>query len=373
MTIDVADSISLPEKDTFRDAIGQKQLSQDIYDDMTALVNTINEFDEPIAFEFLLEHSFNEYEYTIDPASDNALDKHKGRLDKLAKYDPTVCLHAVGRIPTSEVWIDLALEKIKATEVTGANLNQLQQTCTSLQQTISEEYYAATKRELKRRTLSDIDIDAFESNTELADELLKEVTNSAIEILPKRQESMSQGSQSSAGSANEEIVQQSLSSAGLDIGENKADCDVIQNTENADLILYDANDSQWSIEIKSTAVRERAGRAVQTEDSDTETQPDRWVLFGFFESASEIRSTILNGNDQNQPLKDSTDVVYLPPATLQAVRKQDQTATESASSLTNADGKLLLRANTVFPEDMGSLTNSGELPELSVGHESKYC
>lgn len=373
MTIDVTDSISLPEKDTFRDKIDQRSLKKEIFDDMTALVKTINKFDEPIAFEFLLKHASNQYGYSIDPSSNNALRKHKGRLDKLAKYDPTVYLHVVGRIPTAEVWIDLALKRIEAGEVTGANLNQLQQACTALQEDISEEYYDATKREIQRLTLAEIDIDNFESTEELVETLLEEVTDSAIEILPERQESMRQGGQSSAGSANEEIVRRSLSFAGLDIGEDKADCDVIQNTENADLILYDATGAQWSIEIKSTAVRERTGRAIQIEDSDTDGHPVRWVLFGFFETASEIRSAILEGNDQKQPLKESTDLVYLPPTTLQEVRRLDkQNLTKSASQLTNADGKLLLRANTVFPEDMRSLTNSVELPELSVGHESEY-
>lgn len=81
MSFDYPETFVLPDKDQFRDAIEQDSLQQRIYDDMVALVKVINEYDHPIAFEYLLHRAHEDYGYSIDPNKENALSTHKKRLN----------------------------------------------------------------------------------------------------------------------------------------------------------------------------------------------------------------------------------------------------------------------------------------------------
>src|SRR6056297_2733901 len=200
MSFKKSEKLVLPNKDDFRDKIGQNSLQQKIYDDMTALVRVINKYDQPIAFEYLLYRAYEDYGYSIEPDDENAFDKHKSRLDKLAKYDVSIYSQVVGRIPESDVWIDLALDRIDADEVTAENINNVQKTCSKMGTERREAYYNATKRELQERTLRNTNYEEYETRDELVDDIIDDVTSVAVDILPQRQESMRQGSQSSAGS-----------------------------------------------------------------------------------------------------------------------------------------------------------------------------
>lgn len=367
MNSDPSVDITLPDKDDLVDKINQKTLAQRIYDDLSALVQVINQYDEPIAFEYLL-HRAQEYGYSIDPKSDNANQKHKSRLDKLARYEPSIYFHVVGRIPQSHIWVDMAIQHIGASEVNSENLNNVQRACVELGDDQSKKYFDATKRELQERALNEIDISDYNSAGELVDGIVRQVAANAVDILPQRQESRRQGSQSSAGHANEEIATRVLREYDLEEGERDSGCDFTTDTQNdSDLIIYDVDDVNWFIEIKSEGVRERVGRAVGNNDAN-------WAIFGFFTDASEVRNGVLNGNQQTPAWPNTTDVAYVPAAvieevfTLDADTDDDQTAATRA----NSDGDLYLRANNVFAKDIHSLVTTGSLSDVSSGHHEEF-
>lgn len=368
MSPDNLETIDLPGKDEFRDQIGQNSLREKIYEDMVALVNVINEYEQPIAFEYLLHRAHADYGYSIDPESENSFSKHKARLDKLAQYEVSVYSRVVGRIPKASTWIDLALERIDGEEVTPDNLNEVQKTCTEMGEERADAYYNATKRELQERVLRDIDLGEYERKEKLANEIVEKATSKAVGIIPQRQESMRQGGQSSAGNANEKIASRALEHHGLRKGERGRDCDFTVSTGNdADLIVYGSDDEEIPVEIKSTSARERVGRAAPNDD-------EYWVLFGFFRDASEVRNGILFENDQTPEWSSTTDVAYAPPETVAAIGEIDSKRDDARSAyhLRNEDDKLYLRANNLFPKDMASLSDTGELTDAEPTHEKKF-
>jgi hypothetical protein len=368
MTFDHSEPIVLPDKDKFRDEIEQDSLQQRIYDDMVALVEVINEYDHPIAFEYLLHRAYNEHGYSIDLDKANAFDTHKNRLNKLAKYEKSVYHHVVGRIPESGIWLKMALDWIDADEVTADNLNEVQKACTEMGNERANDYHDATKRELQERALSDIDISSYETTGDLVDEIIDNVTTVAAKVIPQRQESMRQGGQSSAGHANEKIASRILEHHGLQKGDRKSGCDFTTSTsDDADIIVSRNNGDEVFIEVKSTSVRERVGRAAPDDD-------EYWALFGFFGDERDVRNGILFGNDQTYAWSATTNVAYVPPETVSDVKDEDAKSNDSHSAyqLRNDDGKLYLRANNLFARDMASLNNTGELTDASPSHEEQF-
>jgi hypothetical protein len=368
MTALGSEKLVLPEKDEFRDAIGQDSLQEKIYKDMVALVKVINEYDHPIAFEYLLHRAYEDYGYSIDPDEQSSFDEHKGRLDKLAKYEESVYSQVVGRIPESDIWIKMALNRIGKDEVSAANLNDVQKTCSKMGDERSEAYHEATKRELQERVLHGVDYDDYPSRQELVDDLIDEVASAATNIIPQRQESMRQGGQSSAGSANEKIASRALENHGLEKGERDSGCNFTTSTnDDADIIVYRKDGNEVPVEVKSTSARERVGRAAPDDNR-------YWVLFGFFHTTSEVRNGILFKNDQTPAWSTTTNVAYAPPETVSAIDDIDSDSDDSLSAyrLRNDDGQLYLRANNLFPEDMASLNSTGELTDVSPSHEDNF-
>lgn len=262
----------------------------------------------------------------------------------------------------------MALDRINADEVTADNLNEVQGECTEMGDERGDEYHNATKRELQERVLSDIDISDYETTGNLVDDIINNVTSVAVDVLPQRQESMRQGGQSSAGHANEKIATQILEHRGLKRGERNSGCDFATSTSNdADLIIYRNNGDEIFVEVKSTSVRERVGRATPDDDG-------YWALFGFFRNKRDVRNGILFGNDQTYAWSATTDVAYVPPETVSDVKDEDAKSNDSHSAyrLRNDDEKLYLRANNLFAQDMTSLNNTGELTDVSPSHEDQF-
>jgi len=335
---------------------------------MVALADAISDYDRPIAFEHVLEHAYEEYGYNVDPNDDDAFGTHKDRLDKLATYDNSVWYHVVGRIPRADIWVDMALDHVGADDVTSETLNTVQEACVEIGENRSNQYFEATKQELQNRACPDIDASEYDSRDELVADVAEAIAKEAVTILPQRQESMRQGGQSSAGNANEELASQVLQSHGLELGEGDSDCDFREKTNNdSDLIVYDADGDKRFVEVKSTAARERVGRAVGKNDQ-------YWVLFGFFNDYSEVRNGILFENNQTPAWSDTTNVAYSPPETVAGVKAEDTKKEdgESAYRLRNSEGKLYLRSNTIFARDMAALNSTGELTDVSPGHEEQF-
>lgn len=366
MNFDTAIELTLPGQDDFADATGKQYVSDTVYNDMVALTKVINEYDHSIAFEYVLHRAHEDYGYSIEP---DEFSKHKGRLDRLAVYDRSVYWHVVGRIPRSDIWVEMALEYIGEDEVTGDNLNEVQKACVEIGSQRGEAYFDATKRELQERALNDVEAPDYASTGNLVDDVINNVTSIAAKVLPQRQESKRQGGQSSAGNANEEIAAQSLKSHGLEEGERGSGCDLTEKTsDDSDLIVYDDRDAERYVEVKSTAARERVGRAVDDDEDEY------WALLGFFTSTAEVRNGVLFSNNQTPAWSETTDVAYVPPGVVKEVRELDDERNDgpSASTLRNDDGQLYLRANNLFPEDMASLNENGRLTDVSPTHEEQF-
>lgn len=359
---------NLPPKSDIERALGQEGMTMRVYHDYTSLIRVINDYDEPIAFEYALYRAYHDYDYSINPSADNAYKQHKTRLNKLAQWRPTIVHDVVGRIPKDEIWVDAVLADLNESKLTSENMNDVQRRCSELSDERDQQYRDATGRELKERVIGNKDLStSTDSLEDVVDEIVSEVVDLAIGELPQRQKSRSQGTKSSGGYANEEIGYRILRAEGLvDKAADSDNYDFDTATDDEDILICSSNAENLSIEVKSEATKERVGRSLGDENDE------HWVLFGFFTSGQEVRSDIIDGNSQGKPLTKQAKAIYTPPSLIEDIVDIDTNSSETVHTLTNNDGKLYLRSNTEFASDMDEYASTGVLPKLSAGHHTQY-
>ncbi|QCS43878.1 hypothetical protein [Natrinema versiforme] len=364
----------IPEKDEMRDDIGQRSLRGEMYTDLVSLLKVLNQYEEPIPFEYALYRAYHDYDYSLSPDADDysaVKDKHKTRLDKAGRWDEEVVGDVVGRIPTAEVWVEYVSSELGYETVTEQNLNEVQKACVRIGDERKDEYYKACGREFQERILEDADSILDDSGTigEFIDEVLGDFARLAAEEFPSRVNAGSQGGKSSAGSANEELARRLLLAAGLTEGESE---ETVRNfttetEDDSDVIVFGNDDQTMYVEVKSTSIRERVRRALMGEGN-------YWSLFGFFGNAEKVRSEVLEGNLQGEPWSEQSAVAYVPPEVVSKVEDIDEKEDDGNEvyKLENEDGLLYLRANNVFAQDMVQFTQTGELTDIDPGHEDQY-
>jgi hypothetical protein len=224
-----------------------------------------------------------------------------------------------------------------------------------------EAYAEASLREFQARALKggiDAEMMAGGLGT-VVDCVMEEVARISADEFPRRIESVIQATRSIAGHSNENICVRCLEAGGLTNGVEFSD-----DGDDADLILDGDQYRDLNIEIKSEASRERASRSFSDRLS--------WVLFAVFTSGSEVRNRVFEGNEQGPAWIKSTMAAYVPPRTLKLVKDLDSSATDdkSAYKQKNDNGRLFLRSNEEFVEDMKHFREHGELRDLKPGHEN---
>lgn len=339
----------LPDRSDLADILNKDSINQRVYDDYKIIVELVNEYDEPLSFD-----------YAFILAKERGLsygkEAFKSKVKALFRWNNNLFEHISGQFPESEVWVDLCAESIDVDEVNSQNLNVVQQACTAEGDREKERYAEASLREFQSRVVEDGLPGAVESLGDVVDEVVSETAHLCADELPGRVTAINNGAKSMAGHSNEEICNRCLVAEGFTDGE-----EFDTENENADIIIKMANSSgdQLNVEVKSAASRERASRAV------SDNIP--WVLFSFFQDPNEVSSCMFEGTEQSPAWAESTIASYVPPDTLQQVPDLEG-GTRAYEHKTN--DKLHLRSNKEFTKDMQHYRKTGELRDLSVGHES---
>ncbi|MHC3382114.1 hypothetical protein [Haloarcula sp. H-GB5] len=362
----------IPDKSDLAEAIGQQRLSQEMYDDLSALVSVVNDYEKSIPFEYALYRAHHDYDYSLSPESedDNLYDKHKGRLDKIGRWNEKIVGDVVGRIPHVGVWVEFVTSELGYDTVSEQNLNKIQKACVRIGDERKEEYYKACGREFQERVLEDSDSTLANSGTigDFIDEVINNFSRLAGEEFPSRINAGKQGGKSSAGSANEELARRLLISEGLD---NESDSEsgdfTTKGDDDSDIIVFGHEDQSMFVEVKSTSIRERVRRSLMGEG-------DYWCLFGFFNDANKVRSEVLEGNRQGDPWSEQSGVAYVPAGKVAEIEAVDNKEDDERSvyTLRNEDDLLYLRANNLFAQDMAQFTKTGELTDVDPGHEEQF-
>ncbi|MFC7018376.1 MULTISPECIES: hypothetical protein [Haloarcula] len=343
------EEFSLPDDDDLADALNKESVDSRVYNDYKIVIELVNESDKPLSFD---------YAFTL--AKDRGLTYGKGpfksKVKALFRWNPDLFWHIAGQFPKSDVWVDLCAQSIGVDSVNSQNLNEVQQACTAEGDREKERYAEASLREFQSRALQDGFPDTIEGLSDVIEGVMEETAHICAKELPSRVTAMNNGTKSMAGNANEVICSRCLVADGFTEGD-EFDTD----DDNADAIVYRANPStdQLNVEIKSAASRERASRAVSNNVP--------WVLFSFFQDPSEVNNCMFEGTVQSPAWAKSTIASYVPPKTLQQVPDIDG-GKKAHEHKTN--GKLHLRSNEEFSEDMQHYRKTGEIRDLSVGHES---
>ena len=348
-------NFSIPDRATLAKEIGQASLTKRVYGDYEAIIQSVNEAEKPLAFEhcFLLAR---EKGFSRDSRS-----TYKTRVKVLFEWEPRLLNWIVGQYPDHKTWVDAGAEFAGVASVNSSTLNDVQQECTTRGDDMREAYAKASLREFQARALKggiDDGMIAGGLGT-VVDSVMEEVARISADEFPRRIESVIQATRSIAGHSNEDICVRCLEAGGFTNGTEFSD-----DGDNADLIIDGDQYRDLNIEIKSEASRERASRSFSDRIS--------WVLFAFFTSGAEVRNRMFTGNEQGPAWIKSTMSAYVPPRTLKLVKDKDSSASDGrdAYRYKNDNGRLFLRSNEEFVEDMKHFRKHGELRDLTPGHEN---
>ena len=345
----MSEQYSIPEKDEMREAFGLTRLGDEMYNDMVALISVLNDYDGPVAFEHALLRAHEEYDYSISPDDDRAGKNHKNRIDRLGEWNPEAAQRIVGRIPRKDIWTEMALSTLSDDEITGNNMHTVQQRCIDMSETRANEYNQANAKDIQERVIENVEFAAeeYDSIGEFIDDAIEQATVIASKEIPDRIESRKQGTKSSGGSVNEEIVRQALRNEGieeLDKLDNSKREYFTCKTNDADLTVVHTSSDLLRVEVKSSNLRERAGRAGGAGNN--------WILLGFVNDAASLSHMIEEGNNQRPPLRDAYRLVYAPESVVTNVNPQTRQQNRTT----------FLRPINQFPGDMSYYLSNGTLP-----------
>jgi|AntDeeMetagen134_2_1112570.scaffolds.fasta_scaffold03875_2 hypothetical protein len=315
----------LPDRVDFCDELEQSRMERRIYDDYSLIVDLVNEVDEPLAF----EEAYAQAEERGFSASE---DPFKQRVKTLFDWNSDLLNWIVGQFPRHDTWVDVGAQHASVSSVNSETLNEVQQGCTEKGNEMRDRYAEASLREFQSRAIED----RLQENTpsdrlgEVVDVVMDEVAHLCADELPDRIESITQASKSIAGDANEEICVRCLETLGYSNGPRTDGHEFTGGGDDADIIVF-SSDNQLNVEVKSAATRERASRSLMGEE--------QWVLFSFFDDASEVRSRMLSGNRQGSKWIKSSIAAYVPPRTLHEVEMLDDDRDDRQSAYKHQTSK----------------------------------
>ena len=276
-------------------------------------------------------------------------------LKHTIEYDPELELKVAGYVYHVDSFIKQNALKKNITDI-GKHLNVVQKACLETYQKSKRQYSERLIHYLRDETETEYSHLLNDSvSLDIVSLLLDSYEQRLADRLPSRVTSMNQSGKNMAGSVNEELFLLALEYAGL-----TRDVDFEQTsskTDKGDIRVYCKNSqtTPFRIEAKSSKNRERGEFGVGAVPSPS-------GLIGFFDDADEIIGAA-------QKLDNQCRVVYLPPDTLIDISRSDRAVYAMKSQKT---GKLFLRANNDYGNDMKYYHENGDLPDKQVGHESKY-
>lgn len=317
---------------------------------------------------------------TTDEIIDNAIDKgpkssvSKGsketRISEVQIYDPSLSEKIINKCPPGEVLL-LKAKKRTGLSIDSQTLNKIQKECMAIADNAEEHYYNYLLDNYEEQVTNDLGITLQgQIDASTVEDLLEEFAFVVADDLPDRIESMNNSIVGCGGTANELIGVNVLEEVGLTKGakSNGGDFTRVGSNSNEDIIVYSTKASDMEVEVKSSKARERTPRAIGDMDDPTS-------IFAFFDDASEVRSQIISGTSLGSPWPENSVAAYIKPETIEEVKDLDNQKSDGRSihSEDHPDtGKLYLRANNRFAEDMKHYHNNGEIPDLSAGHHTKY-
>lgn len=323
-------------------------------------------------FEFLYALDDDEV-VTTDEIIRDAIDKgpkastrtntKERRIAEVQVYDPTLSEKIIDKCPPGEVLLRKAKDRT-GLSITSQTLNDTQQECMTIAENAKDRYYEylLDKYENEATNQLGITLDGqLDANS--VEALLEEFAFTVAGDLPGRIKSMSNSITACGGTANELIGVYVLSDIGLQVDRDFAR---VGSKSNEDIVIFSTSGNDMDVEVKSSKARERTPRAIAEMDDPT-------VIFTFFDDPSEVRSQIISGTSLGSAWPENSVAAYVPPQTIEAVKKLDQKRADGRSiySETHPDGgKLYLRANNRFAEDAKAYHTTGQLPDLPAGHHS---
>jgi len=322
----------------------------------------------------------NDEVVTTDEIIDNAIDKgpkssvSKGsketRIREVQIYDPSLSEKIINKCPPGEVLL-LKAKNRTGLSINSDTLNDIQEECMAVADDAKERYYDYLLDKYETEATSELGIKLQGTlDADTVEDLLEEFAFIVADELPDRIESMSNSVVGCGGTANELIGVTVLEDVGLQKGakSNGGDFTRIGGNTNEDIIVYCNNGDDLEVEVKSSKARERTPRAIAEMNDPT-------AIFAFFDDASEVRSQIISGTSMGSAWPENSVAAYVKPKTIEEVKDLDNQKSDGRSihSEDHPDtGKLYLRANNRFAEDMKHYHNNGEIPDLSAGHHTKY-
>lgn len=317
---------------------------------------------------------------TTDDIIENAIDdgpkasvsrgEKESRIREVQIYDPDLSEKIINKCPPGEVLL-LKAEKRTGLSINSQTLNTIQQECMDIADDAEERYYNYLLDKYEDQVTDDLGITLqgkLDAGT--VEDLLKEFAFVVADDLPDRIESMSNSIVGCGGTANELIGVNVLSDVGLTKGPRSdgGDFTRIGGNTNEDIIVYNGQNNHLEVEVKSSKARERTPRAIAEMEDPT-------VIFAFFDDPSEVRSQIISGTSMGSAWPENSVAAYVPPKTIKQVKELDEQATDGRTIYSEDHpnkGKLYLRANNRFAEDMKEYHRNGDLPDLDAGHHTEY-
>ena len=317
--------------------------------------------DEVVTSDQIIENAINKGEKA--DKGDSTKSKY---IRQVQVYDPSLADKVIDKCPPGQVLLLKARERT-GKDINSQTLNEIQRECTKIGQEAKERYHEYSLDNYRAQTVEETGLEIPDSgmvDVEVFDQLLKEFAFIVADDLPEKITSFDNSITGCGGVANELIGVRVLSEAGLVEGEDFAR----EGTDgNEDIAVHRIDGSdKMEVEVKSNAARERIPRALAEMNPPT-------ALFSFLKTASEVRSQIISGSSLGSPWPENSAVAYVPPSTIEGVKELDEDKSDDKTiHELEKDGKLYLRANNLFAEDMKSFHETGELTDVDADHHSNY-